>query len=97
MRRLEIIHLRLTDPRPLALLEEIGRSLPGRGEPVSINVYRNAKVMSDIAIHLRLEADARDLGVTELGVRLASELRAYGMVEHAVWLEEPSVTGKGAI
>jgi len=44
-----------------------------------IRIYRHAKIESDLAIHLD-----RD-GASDVGTRLASLLRTYGMVEHSVW------------
>lgn len=88
MKRLEIIHLRLAGPRPPGLVEEIRESIESQSGLVSIRIYRHAAVATDVGIHLHLEADADDSRVTELGVRLASALREYGMVEHTVWIEE---------
>lgn len=81
---LEIIHLRLAGDRPEGLVEEIYRSLAHELEVVV--VYRRSTIASDLAVHLHVD-DAEEQP-SDLGIRLAAELRRFGMVEHSVWLEE---------
>jgi len=50
-------------------------------------IYHHGTVSTDVAIHLQLEPGTSDRRLTELGLRLANALKAYGMVEHNTWLE----------
>jgi hypothetical protein len=88
MRRLEIIHLRWTGPRPADLFAAIRETVAGLGGPDRVEVLRHEGVPTDVAIHLRHEDDTPDPDLTELGMRLAAALREVGMVEHSIWLEE---------
>lgn len=88
MNRLEIIHLRFTGTRPPGLVDEILKSITDQDLLANIHIYSHAAFMTDLAIHLHLKADANAPRITELGVRLASALREYGMVEHTNWIEE---------
>jgi Co/Zn/Cd efflux system component len=86
-KRLEIIHLRLSTISPEGLCHEIRQSIKGHSESVNFHIYRHAKVMSDITIHLHLEDNGAGPQRSELGARITAALKDYGMVEHAVWIE----------
>jgi len=49
-----------------------------------ISVYRRSGLATDLAIHIR-HVQAPSLEPSILGLRLAAALRAFGLVEHAVW------------
>ncbi len=89
MKHLEIINLRLTGARPQGLVDEIRKSVADQSGLVKIHIYHNSTITTDLGIHLHLEADAGDPHVTELGIRLASSLKEYGMVDHSIWFEQP--------
>jgi len=88
MRRLEIIHLRWTGPRPAVVLAAIRETVAGLGAAGRIEVYRHAGVPTDVGIHLRHDGERIDPDLAVLGARLVSALREVGMVEHSIWLEE---------
>ncbi len=87
-KRLEIIHLRLTGARPQGLVEEIQKSIRGQDGLINVQVYHHAAISTDLGIHLHLDNKVNDPNISEFGVRLASALREYGIVEHTIWLEE---------
>ncbi|MBT4092236.1 MAG: hypothetical protein HN580_20310 [Deltaproteobacteria bacterium] len=87
-RRLEIIHLRITGVRPPGLVSLIQKSITDLEGPAEIRIYHHRGVTTDLGIHIHLETSIRDPRFTELGLRLASSLREYGMIEHRIWLEE---------
>lgn len=88
MRQLEIIHLRLAGERPRELCAEIRRSLAACCEPGSVHIYHHGAISTDLAVHLRVSGEACTGRPGALGVQLAASLREYGMVDHAVWIEE---------
>ena len=87
MIRLDIIHLRSSDEPVESLTRLIRASIQeGSEEASTLTLYRRHGLDTDLAIHVRRH---------DLALRLASELRAYGLVEHTVWeeltAETPSV------
>lgn len=54
-----------------------------------ISLYHNAMVETDISIHIQWKTKiGATAGKSDLALRLASALGAYGRVNHSVWLEE---------
>ena len=88
MNRLEIIHLRSSGEPIESLTDRIEKSIgPGGEGGPSLTLYRCRGLDTDLAVHI-LSADvAVKTGPSALALRLASELRAYGLVEHTVWEE----------
>jgi len=83
---LEMIHLRMSGKDPETLEEIIRATLEADARSPDLRIYRHARVEGDLLIQIhRRGADGRD-EPSELGLRLASILRAYGMVGHAVWV-----------
>ena len=88
MIRLEIVHLRSSGEPVESLAQRISASIPeGAGEASTLELYRRHGLETDLAIHVRCHGTAGREGASDLALRLASELRAYGLVEHVVWEE----------
>jgi hypothetical protein len=87
MKTLEIIHLRLAGDRPESLVDVIRKSVDSRSDPSDVRIYRHSRIESDLVIHLHRNTEGGDARSSELGARLASVLRDYGMVEHSLWRE----------
>ena len=88
MNLLEIIHLR-SSGQPRDLVEEwIEESIRGGVEPgAAVTLYRRQGLETDLAVHIRRSGAAGAPAPSALGLRLASALRAYGLVEHTLWEE----------
>ena len=86
MKKLEIIHLRLSGNTPSALAGKIHASIAAKGCPTEVRIYRHATVTTDIAVHLL--SGKGGTCASDLGLFLAEALREHGMVEHTVWIEE---------
>ena len=86
MRILEIIHLRAMGFPPAELSEQLERALelvsPGDAE---LTLYRRAGLDTDLSIHILRRDPGAPPSSSALGLRLAAELRAFGMVEHVLW------------
>ena len=96
MIQLEIIHLRSSGEPVDSLTRLISASIrEGADEASTLTVYRRHGLDTDLAVHVRRHGTAGGEGPSDLALRLASELRAYGLVEHTVWdeltAETPSV------
>lgn len=93
MKRLEIVHLRAPGEWLETLARRIKLSLMGeKPRPEAITVLRRDGLETDLAVHIRHLAGSETSGRSELGLQIASALRAYGLVEHTVW-EELKGTG----
>ena len=89
MKRLEIIHLRSSGEPLDGLVRRIRSSMrqPDQGSP-TVRLFRRPELESDLAIHVQSDASHRT-AAHEVALQLASELRAYGLVEHTRWEELP--------
>jgi hypothetical protein len=88
MRVLEIVHLRSAGDAAERVSDALREST--RSEPVSqqeITVFRRNGLETDIAVHVERIAVSGLAEPSDLGLRMASELRSYGLVEHTVWSE----------
>jgi hypothetical protein len=89
MRVLEIVHLRSGSARIDGMVEGIrasmGQTVHG---PPAVHLFRRHGLETDLSIHI--QADASDSGQAHaIALKLASELRAYGLVDHTRWEELP--------
>jgi hypothetical protein len=88
MNTLEIIHLRSSAESIEPLCDRIRASIKVEGKSAEvITLYRRIGLETDVAIHIRHLEKTGGEQPSDLGRRLASELKAFGMVEHAVWEE----------
>ena len=88
MIQLEIIHLRSSGEPIESLAELISASIREGGEEALIlTLYRRHGLETDLAVHILSPDVAIKMGPSDLALRLASELRAYGLVEHTLWEE----------
>ena len=88
MIQLEIIHLRSSGEPIESLTERNSKSIREGGEEASaLTLYSRPGRETDLAVHVRRHGAAGGEGPSDLALRLASELRAYGLVEHTLWEE----------
>lgn len=88
MSRVEIIHLRTSGESPTVLCQQIRESVKTEGDGAELlTMYRLEGLESDLAIHIRQHQPNPEIGPSALGLRLASALRSFGLVEHTVWEE----------
>lgn len=87
MRALEVVHLRLAVDGAADLVDVIRESLGSQMESMEARIYRNARLGSDLAVHLHREIGEEHVSASDVGIRLAALLREHGMVEHSVWVE----------
>ncbi len=88
MKTLEIIHLRLAGESPQTLVNAIRKSACSQPDPIGVRIYRHTRLDTDLAVHLHRDGAGRNDCPSDVGIRLASLLREFGMVEHSVWVEE---------
>ena len=85
MRTVEIIHLRLAGKKPKTLVESIRKSFDSEPDVEVTEFYRRCGLDTDLAVHILHRKETGTGQPSDLGVRLASALQAYGLVEHTLW------------
>ncbi|MDJ0784144.1 MAG: hypothetical protein QNJ22_19415 [Desulfosarcinaceae bacterium] len=53
----------------------------------SIKLLQRASIATDLCVHLQHDTPLADATGSRLGLRLAAEMRAFGLVHHSVWSE----------
>ena len=88
MRRIEIIHLRLSGESVESLGRRIKASIRTAGKDTDIlTMYRRDGLETDIAVHLHMVMPSEEQGLSNFGCHIAAALRDLGLVEHTVWEE----------
>jgi hypothetical protein len=87
MTTLEIIRLRMAGEEVEELLTLIRNSAAKTDPQRELMVYQRQGLGTDLAIHIRGQGSQEEAEASELGKRLASILRIYGLVDHSVWVE----------
>ena len=90
MKWLEIIELRTADSNRELLesrLQEVIDEAKEEMEHQSIKIYTHAVLNTDFSIHLFHESNMAEQFGSRLGVRLASALKEFGLVNHSIWIE----------
>lgn len=88
MKWLEIINLRSTDGNR-EMLESTLQKLFDQveKEKQGVRTYRRVMIDSDFSIHLHYDSENPDTVGSPLGLRLASALKQFGLVNHSIWKE----------
>jgi len=94
MNALEVIHLRMAGESLETLVEIIRESVESEPGLEDIRLYRHAKLGTDLVVHLHRSNTQHKDRACKSGERLASLLRAYGLVEHSVWIEADNPCGQ---
>ncbi len=86
----EVIHLRTTTRETVQLVPII-QQLIGEAEEEGfcreIKMYRRALVDTDLSVLLYHDALNVEKNGSSLGLRMASALKEFGMVNHTAWVE----------
>jgi len=91
MKWLEIVELRKGSHKDQELqnvFRQLVKELRFSSEYPKIKVYHNYAVDCDYSIHLVHDQVQPDSCGSELGMRIASILKTFGLVSHNVWLEQ---------
>jgi hypothetical protein len=90
MKILEIIEFRsaVSNPKELqslihGLIDDIGEEARKMG----ITAYSHFAIETDFSIHLRHDRGKLEKSGSPLGLRIASSLKEYGLVNHSIWAE----------
>ncbi len=90
MKWLEIIELRsfghdtgLLESMLRQLIDQVREKTPDS----AITVYVRQLIDSDLSIHLGHCSEEVGVGGSRLGLQLVSSLKAFGLVNHRIWIE----------
>jgi len=90
MKWLEVVELRavnsnreLLESQLQTLIDAIEKATPQQ----AIKSYRLVMIDNDFSIHLFHESTKVENKGSRLGLRLASALKEFGLVNHSIWLE----------
>ena len=95
MQCLEIIELRSADSNREELMQRFNKlviEVDKEAENTSIKIYNRVNINIDFSIHLLHNSEKIDYNGSQLGLSLASELKDFGLINHAVWLEYKKVS-----
>ena len=91
MKWLEIIELRSAGRNRTLLESQLQNVISNEVNQVpkqqTIKVYNHLAVETDFSIHLLHDSKEADIGGSPLGLRLASALKEFGLVNHSIWVE----------
>lgn len=91
MKWIEIIEIRSPgkDRKQLEkYLKEFVDQVVEEAEKQAIRLYTRTLIDSDFCIHLFHNSNRVKNCGSSLGVRLASDLKFYGLVNHSIWIEK---------
>jgi hypothetical protein len=57
------------------------------GKKQAIKAYSHETINSDFCIQLLHDSRKADAGGSQLGLHLVSELKAFGLINHSIWVE----------
>ena len=94
MRWMEVIGVRAAagnrDLLETRLRKMIAEMKAGGAAP-SITLLHRLSIASDLCVHLAHDSEAADPAGSRLGLILAMEMKAFGLVHHSIWTEPADV------
>jgi len=93
MKWLEIIELRSVDSNRELLesqLQNLINELDKETKKQAIKAYSRLMIDTDFSIHLFHDSKKVENNGSPLGLRLASVLKEFGLVNHSIWIERPN-------
>jgi hypothetical protein len=90
MKWLEIIELRTVNSDRELLeshLQELIQQVDKETQMQTIKTYRRVMLDTDLSFHLFHDSKNVERNGSPLGLRLASRLKEFGVVNHSVWTE----------
>ncbi len=90
MKWIEIIELRSTSNTQRQLdtqLRELINQVEKKTEKPEVKLYTSMMVDTDVSIHLFHDSNNVITRGSSLGIRLVSDLKSYGLVNHTIWIE----------
>jgi hypothetical protein len=87
LERIDLRSARDDKKKLLLQLEELVNFVSEKTKSDKIKIYTHYNIGTDYSIHLHRTISHEEHLESELGVRLASSLKEFGLVNHSVWIE----------
>jgi hypothetical protein len=90
MKWLEIIEIQSVSNNQALVelnLENLLNEIKSDKAEQTIKIYNNVSVMTDYSIHIYNQSDKVNRQGSELGSRLVSTLKAFGLVNYTIWID----------
>ena len=90
MKWIEIIELRSADNNRELMkskLQKLINEMDKETKKQAIKVYSRVKIDTDFSIHLFHNSKEVENSGSPLGLRIASALKEFGLVNHSIWIE----------
>ncbi|MFW2368843.1 MAG: hypothetical protein ACN4GW_20695 [Desulforhopalus sp.] len=87
---LEVIHIRVTDhecDRVLPVFTSLLKEIHEEESCKKAKFFRRALLKNDVCLHLYHESENAGIEGSPVGLRLATIIKSFGMVNHTVWTE----------
>ena len=91
MKWIEIITLRSNGNVQESLIRELLKPVAKGDESkglIAMKIYWNARINTDVSIHLQWESTRVEQQGSTMALRLAQTLKEFGLVNHSAWVEE---------
>ena len=91
MKWIEIIELRSAGNARKQLethLQEFLDQVEEKVEKQTVKLYTRMMIDTDLSVHLFHDSSTVENRGSSLGIRLASALKSYGLVNHTIWIEK---------
>lgn len=69
-------------------VEKLARNVGNGNGLKQIKLYRHALLDNDLSVHLHWESEKSEPQGSALGLCLSHVLKEFGLVSHAVWIED---------
>jgi hypothetical protein len=94
MKWIEIIELRSTKEKGTLLKEDLREFVKGLKYEEGLfeaKVLSHGSLESDLSLHLYYDSENVDVSGSPLGLRLLTELKKFGMVDHNIWIQRREI------
>jgi len=94
---LEVIHVRVADQecdRLIPIFTDLLKEIREKESCKKVKLFRRALLKNDVCLHLYYDSDNAGVEGSPVGLRLATMLKPFGMVNHTVWKESEQVPSK---
>ena len=92
MKWMEVIAVRTTAGNRARLenkLQDLIGEMQKKDPAQYLKVFRRVSIESDLCVHLQYDSAKIEPTGSHLGLRLAAEMKTFGLVHHSVWAEIP--------
>ena len=100
MKWLEVLHLRTAEQesdRLMHLLRQLITEIRVHRTCREIKMFKRALLETDVCLHLYHDTDSIETTGSLVGLHLARELKAFGMLNHTVWMVDEAGSSGGGI